>query len=414
MTTTVENPDTLIREALFTPAGRRDPYPILSRLHHHGEAARVSLGYTAVWGYEAVTGVLRTPGLWKTHPDYELSTPHLKLTPDEVTALKEASGNLPPWLVFSNPPYHTRARRLVSKAFTPRRMEQMRERVEEEVTRLLDAIDPTRPVDIVDAVTAPLPQHVIGEIIGLTPENSESFVRHAREQGLLKDPNSTFEDKIARMRDRARWADEIRDLIAARRASAQDDVITALIEATHDGDELTEPEMISLIMLLFAAGFDTSNNMLANGIYALLRHPDQMAELVDDPSLGRLVTEEVLRYDSPAFDTFYYAVGEQRIGDLVVPDGEPLELYLGIANHDPRIFSDPGRFRIKRSDPAPVSFGAGAHLCLGISLARLEGEALFSQLAKRFPDMRLAENDPPRILDIAFRGFESMQVLLHP
>ena len=290
----------------------------------------------------------------------------------------------------------------------------MRERVEEEVTRLLDAIDPTRPVDIVDAVTAPLPQHVIGEIIGLTPENSESFVRHAREQGLLKDPNSTFEDKIARMRDRARWADEIRDLIAARRASAQDDVITALIEATHDGDELTEPEMISLIMLLFAAGFDTSNNMLANGIYALMRHPDQMAELVDDPSLGRLVTEEVLRYDSPAFDTFYYAVGEQRIGDLVVPDGEPLELYLGIANHDPKIFSDPGTL----PDQA-VGSGPGFLWCRRAPVSRhqpgpLGGKALFSQLAKRFPDMRLAEDDPPRILDIAFRGFESMQVLLHP
>ena len=414
MPVTTGTPDDLLRSALFSEAGRQDPYRILRRLHAHGQGAKVSLGYTAVWGYPAVEGVLRTPGLWKTHPDYELSTPYLRLTPEQVEELKAAGGHLPPWLVFSNPPYHTRLRGLVSKAFTPRRMEQMRDRVVAQLTRLLDAIDPTQPVDIVAALTAPLPQYLIGEIIGLSPTDAASFVRHSREQSLLKDPRSTFADKVGRMRDRAAWAEEIRALIADRRRVGQDDVITALLDAEQAGDRLAEPEMVSLIMLLFAAGFDTSNNMMANGIAALLRHPDQLRLLVADPSLGRRVTEEVLRYDTPGFDTFYYAVGEQRIGDLVVPDGEPIVLFLGIANHDPAVYTDPERFWIERDEASPLSFGAGAHLCLGINLARLEGELVFSELATRFPDMVMAEDDPPRLPDVEFRGFESMQVLLQP
>ena len=157
MSVTTETPDDLLRSAVLTDEGRQDPYPILTRLHRHGEAAAVSLGYTAVWGYKAVNGVLRTPGLWKTHPDYELSTPYLRLTPEQVAELKAASGCLPRWLVFSNPPDHTRLRGLLSKAFTPRRMEAMRERVLDQVTMLLDGIDANRPVDIVEALTAPSP-----------------------------------------------------------------------------------------------------------------------------------------------------------------------------------------------------------------------------------------------------------------
>jgi len=414
MSITTETPDDLLRSAMFTEEGRQDPYPILTRLHQHGEAAAVSLGYTAVWGYKAVNGVLRTPGLWKTHPDYELSTPYLRLTPAQVGELKAASGHLPPWLVFSNPPDHTRLRGLLSKAFTPRRMEAMRERVLDQVTTLLDAIDPTQPVDIVAALTAPLPQFLIGEIIGLSPTNADSFVRHSREQSLLKDPRSTFDDKLEKMRDRAAWADEIRVLIGERRREAEDDVITALLSANEAEGTVREPEMVSLIMLLFAAGFDTSNNMMANGIHALLRHPDQMRLLVQDPSLARHVTEEVLRYDTPGFDTFYYAVGDQQIVDCVAPDGAPVVLFLGVANHDPKVYEEPDRFSILRDEPGPLSFGAGGHLCLGINLARLEGEILFSELATRFPHMALAEEHPRRIPDIEFRGFESMQVLLQP
>ncbi|MCU1376674.1 MAG: cytochrome [Actinomycetia bacterium] len=414
MSTVTETPDDLLRSAMLTEAGRQDPYAILDDLHEHGEAANVSLGYTAVWGYNAVNGVLRTPGLWKTHPDYELSTPYLRLTPEQVEELKAASGHLPPWLVFSNPPYHTRLRALVSKAFTPKRMDAMRDQVADEVTRLLDAIDPTKPVDIVGQLTAPLPQYVSGELIGLSVSDAASFVRHSREQSLLKDPKSTFEDKLDKMRDRKVWADEIRDLIADRRREAKDDIITALLDAEQEGDRLTEPEMISLIMLLFAAGFDTSNNMMANGIHALLRHPDQMAILAQDPSLARRVTEEVLRYDTPGFDTFYYAVGEQKVADIVVPDGAPIVLFLGIANHDPGTYTDPRKFWIERDEPGPLSFGAGSHLCLGINLARLEGELVFAELATRFPNMTLAEADPPRIPDVEFRGFQSMQVLLQP
>jgi cytochrome P450 len=414
MSITTDTPDEILRSALLTEEGRTDPYPILTRLHQHGEAAAVTLGYTAVWGYEAVNRVLRTPGLWKTHPDYELSTPYLRLTPAQVEELKAASGYLPRWLVFSNPPDHTRLRGLLSKAFTPRRMEAMRELVLDQVTKLLDDIDPTKPVDIVAALTAPLPQYLIGEIIGLSPTNADSFARHSREQSLLKDPRSTFEDKLDKMRDRAAWSEEIRELMAQHQRETKDDVINALFEANATDDSVSEAEMISLIMLLFAAGFDTSNNMMANGIHALLRHPDEMRLLAQNPSLARNVTEEVLRYDTPGFDTFYYAVGDRQIADCVVPDGSPIVLFLGVANYDPKVYKNPERFSILRDERGPLSFGAGAHLCLGVNLARLEGEILFSELAKRFPNMVLAEEHPRRNADIEFRGFESMQVLLQP
>ena len=319
-----------------------------------------------------------------------------------------------PRVVFSDPPVHTRLRRLVSRAFTPRRMEAMRDSISAEVDRLLDEMDPTAPADIVTGLTAPLPQHAIGEILGLSPDDAESFVRHARVQSQLKDPASTFADKIDGMRDRGRWADEIRELIGDRRRSGRDDVITALLEAEREGDRLTEPEMISLVMLLFAAGFDTSNNMLSNGIHALLRHPDEFALLKADPSLARAVTNEVLRYDTPGFDTFYYTVGAHEVASLELAPGTPVMLFLGIANHDPRAYQNPTEFRIQRNERPPLSFGAGAHLCLGINLARIEGEVVYEALARRYPDLTLADEEPRRVPGVEFRGFETMKVVLQP
>jgi len=410
--TDTHSPDALLRYALLTEEGRKDPYAPLAALHAQGSAARVSLGFVAVWGYDAVEQVLRLPAQWKSHPDYEFSTPYLPLDEDQVAALKAASGDLPPWLVFSNPPYHTRVRGLVSRAFTPRRMEAMRDSISAEVDRLLDEMDPTAPADIVTGLTAPLPQHAIGEILGLSVDDAESFVRHARVQSQLKDPASTFADKIDGMRDRGRWADEIRELIGDRRGSGRDDVITALLEAEKEGDRLTEPEMISLVMLLFAAGFDTSNNMLSNGIHALLRHPDEFALLKADPSLARAVTNEVLRYDTPGFDTFYYTVGAHEVAGLELAPGTPVMLFLGIANHDPRVYQNPTEFRIQRNERPPLSFGAGAHLCLGINLARIEGEVVYEALARRYPDLTLADEEPRRVPGVEFRGFETMKVVL--
>jgi cytochrome P450 len=411
-----QSPDALLRYALLTEEGRRDPYAPLAALHQLGSAAPVSLGFVAVWGYDAVEQVLRLPAQWKSHPDYEFSTPYLQLNADQVQQLKDASGDLPPWLVFSNPPYHTRVRGLVGRAFTPRRMEAMRDSITAEVERLLDAVDPAAPTDLVAALTAPLPQRAIGEILGLSVADAESFVRHARVQSQLKDPASTFDDKIAGMRDRGQWADEIRELIAHRRRIGRDDVITALLqaEAEAEGDRLSEPEMISLVMLLFAAGFDTSNNMLSNGIRALLTHPDQFTLLKADPSLARAVTDEVLRYDTPGFDTFYYTVGEHQVAGLELAEGTPVMLFLGIANHDPRAYEQPERFRIQRAERPPLSFGAGAHLCLGINLARIEGEVVYQALARRFPDMVPADEPPVRVPGVEFRGFESLPVVLVP
>jgi cytochrome P450 len=409
-----QSPDSLLRYALLTDEGRKDPYSALTALHSHGSAARVSLGFVAVWGYDAVEQVLRLPGQGKSHPSYEFSTPYLPLDAGQVTQLKAASGDLPPWLVFSNPPYHTRVRGLVSRAFTPRRMESVRDSVAEEAERLLDAMDPTSPADIVAGLTSPLPQRAIGRILGLSVDDSASFVRHARVQSQLKDPASTFEDKLEGMRDRGRWADEIRELIRERRLAERDDVISALLRAEAQGDRLTEPELVSLVMLLFAAGFDTSNNMLSNGIHALLRHPGQFALLRADQSLGRAVTNEVLRYDTPGFDTFYYTVGEHEIAGLPVGEGTPVMLFLGIANHDPRVYEKPSEFRIMRDERPPLSFGAGAHLCLGMNLARIEGDIVYRALARRFPEMTLAGDEPVRVPGIEFRGFESMNVVLQP
>jgi cytochrome P450 len=410
----VETPDALLRQVLLADHRGHDPYALLDKLHDYGSAARTSLGFVAVWGHAEVESVLRLPGQWKSHPDYEFSTPYLRLTSDQVEQLKAASGHLPPWLVFSNPPYHTRMRALVSKAFTPRRMDAMREQITAKADTLLDAIDPTRPVDIVAALTQPLPQYAIGEILGLSTYDSDSFVRHSREQSLLKDPKSTFADKLARMHDRGQWADEIRTLIAERRRETRDDVISALLDAEADGDRLTEPEMISLIMLLFAAGFDTSNNMLSNGVHALLTHRDEFGRLVADPALARAVTDEVLRYDTPGFDTFYYTIGEQQVGDLILAEGTPVMLFLGIANHDPHTYAEPGLFRIGRTGPPPVSFGAGAHLCLGINLARVVGDVVYQALARRFPTMTPADEPAVRVPDIEFRGFQTLPVVLRP
>jgi cytochrome P450 len=414
MVTGRHSPDALLRYALLTEEGRKDPYAALELLHDHGSAAEVSLGFVAVWGYDAVEHMLRLPAQWKSHPDYEFSTPYLALDAGQVAQLRAASGNLPPWLVFSNPPYHTRVRGLVSRAFTPRRMEAMRDSIAAEVDRLLAQMDPVTPSDIVAGLTSPLPQHAIGEILGLSVHDSECFVRHARVQSQLKDPTSTFEDKIEGMQDRARWADEIRELIVDRRRAGRDDVITALLEAEAEGDRLTEPEMISLVMLLFAAGFDTSNNMLSNGIHALLRHPDEFARLCADPSLARAVTNEVLRYDTPGFDTFYYTVGEQQVAGISLAPGTPVMLFLGIANHDPRVYENPAEFWILRAERPPLSFGAGAHLCLGMNLARIEGEVVYQALARCFPGMTLADDDPPRVPGVEFRGLESMNVVLSP
>ena len=313
-------------------------------------------------------------------------------------------------MLFLDQPDHTRLRALVNKAFTRRAVNALEPRVRGLMEGLLDDIADPAGFDWMEAVGHPLPVIVIAEMLGVPPEDRARFRVWSDRRARILEPTVT-----AREREVAASAAEALDayflpIVKARRAAPRDDIISALAHAEEAGDTLTEREMLTMLRLLLVAGNETTTNLLGNGLLALLRHPDQLAALREDPGLIPAAVEELLRFDSPVQTDFRTAVEDCDVNGFPVRRGRNVVTLIGAANHDPAVFDGPDRLDIHRREVSHISFGRGIHHCLGAQLARLEGRVAFEVLLERFSSIRLLTDRPAFRHSIVLRGLRSLPI----
>ncbi|MGP3734560.1 cytochrome P450 [Streptomyces sp. GDS52] len=308
------------------------------------------------------------------------------------------------------PPDHTRIRRLVSKAFTPRTVERLKPYVEGLAADLVAALVDADGGDLLTDVAEPLPVAVIAEMLGI-PESDRAPLRPwSADICGMYELNPSGESAEKAVRASVEFSDYLRELIAERRAKPGDDLISGLIAAhDEDDDRLTEQEMISTCVLLLNAGHEATVNSTVNGWWALFRHPDQLAALRADHSLVPTAVEELMRYDTPLQLFERWVLDDIEIDGTVIPRGAEIAMLFGSANHDPAVFADPARLDLTRADNPHISFSAGIHYCIGAPLARIELAASMTALLEQAPTLRLAE-EPKRTPNFVIRGLEGLTV----
>ena len=326
---------------------------------------------------------------------------------------------LPPYMreTFRNlltldPPDHTRLRSLVQRAFTPRLVEQLRDRIQLLCHELLDKAAARQPIDLVGEFALPLSMTIIADMLGIPAKDRPHFEPWGRRAAAAAS-SADLTDFLQAFPAIWRFMRYLRELIARRRAEPQDDLVTALIRAEESGDKLTENEIVSMLILLLLAGFETTVQLIASGTLTLLQHPGQRDRLRQHTELAESAVEELLRFTSPVeFATPRLTREEVTIGSVNIPRGEVVVAGLGSANHDESQFADPEKFDVAREPNKHLAFGAGSHFCLGASLARLEGKIALTTLFDRFPNLRVT--GPVESLrwrrSVALRGLKELPV----
>lgn len=381
----------------------RDPYPTLAALRERA-AAVFDPSWQGWWALRdaEMTDLLRSPRFAKS-PAKALDGPYTRVL----------GGGGHSSMLFMDDPDHARVRGLVSRAFTKKAVEERAGDVQRVADELLDAVAPDQPFDLIAAFASPLPIIVIAEMLGIEPDRRADFKRWSDDGALSFDP-FLGPDQAERVR---RSAEDLRaylgSVVEQRRAQPQSDLTSALVTAqAADGDRLSETELVDVLGLLLAAGNITTTDLIGNGIAAFLRHPEQWNLLCRDPTLAEAAVEEVLRFDSSVVMTERIALADETIGGCPVSARQWVWAILASANRDPSLHPDPDRFDIERADDTHHSFGGGPHLCLGAPLARLEAKVAFSTLARRFPDLHVAERTARLDYKLApgFRGLNALWV----
>jgi len=366
---------------------------------------RGPLGYWVLSRYADIAAVLRDPRFGVGVDEASLMLAMTQDGPGIATMVE-----LSRWMLFRDPPDHTRLRGLVSKAFTPRALEAVRPRVVEIVKGLVDNIAGRGEADLITDLALPLPVTVISELLGLPIEDHAQAREWAEAIAQALDPVVTEEHATRADRAVAGLAAYIGGVVAERRRDPGPDLLSRLIEAEDGAGHLSEAELISTVSLLFGAGHETTRNLIGNGMLALLRNPGELLRLREDPSLIRSAVEELLRYDSPVQLAGRGARADVVIGGERIAAGEPMMLLIGAANRDPAQFPDPDRLDIGRQDVKMLSFGGGIHFCLGAMLARTEAQVAIGTLLARVAHIELATEDLAWRPHITLRGLSSLPV----
>lgn len=314
-------------------------------------------------------------------------------------------------MLFLDPPDHTRLRGLVAKAFTPRTVEALRPTIQQVANELLDEFEVNGRMELIHDFAFPLPAIVIATMLGVPPEDREQFNSWSASFGsLLGGSNITLEGIFQALTEVSAFVEYFRKIIRQRRTAPKDDLLQAMITAEEQGDALNEDELLGNCILLLAAGHGTTMHLIGNGTLALLRNPDQLQQLKEQPAMISSAVAELLRYDSPVQLTSRSATEDMELGGKHISAGQEVIMCLGAANHDPAQFPEPDQLNLSRQENRHFSFGLGIHFCLGAPLARVEGEIAFNTLVKRFPKLHLATEEVEWQPSLVFRGLKQLPV----
>ncbi|WP_030270825.1 cytochrome P450 family protein [Streptomyces sp. NRRL B-24484] len=394
------------RPELFTWEFAADPYPAYAWLREHAPVHRTTLpsGVDAwlVTRYADARQALADARLSK-NPVHHSEQAHRS---GRVGIPGERQADLMTHLLNIDPPDHTRLRRLVSKAFTPRRVAEFEPRVQQLTDRLIDSFADRGTADLIHEFAFPLPIYAICDLLGVPPEDQDDFRDWAGMMLRHTKPGQSGGQRGGVGRAVRRIRTYLAELIHRKRADLGDDLISGLIRASDHGEHLTENEAAAMAFILLFAGFETTVNLIGNGLHALLRNPGQRALLQESVARGEsglLETgiEELLRYDGPVeLATWRFATRPLTIGGVEIPVGDPVLVVLAAADRDPARFADENTLDLARADNPHLGFGHGIHYCIGAPLARLEGRAALATLLTRLPDLAL-DADPA---DLRWRG----------
>jgi cytochrome P450 len=382
-------------EPLFNPLSPdfiKNPYPHYERLRNTDPMHVNAHGAFVASRHAEVSLVLRDKRFGKDYVERTIRRYGPKIMDEPIF---RSMGH---WMLQQDPPDHTRLRGLVVKAFTARRVEDMRPRIQEVVDQTIDAVADKGHMDLIEDFAFRLPVTIICDMLGIPEEHRETFYKGSRDGGRILDPVPLTPEEIAQANmGNAMAKMYFEQLFEMRRRNPGNDLTTQLIQAEEAGDKLSNEEMTANIILLFGAGHETTVNLIGNGLLALYRNPDQLALLKANPSLTTNAIEEFLRYDSSVQMTGRVALEDiEDIGGKRIPKGESVLCLLGSANRDPAVYPDrPDRLDITRPNVKPLSFGGGIHFCLGAQLARLEAEVAISTLLRRLPELKLDDAENP-------------------
>jgi len=385
---------------------RRDPYPSWELIRDKGPVLRTyaNRGWL-VLGQEAAQQILRSPDFSNDIQRGRFITSVLRAaTQGEPVPFLDH-----PPLLNQDPPAHTRLRKLASEGFSQRYIQSLAPYIGECINSLVDEMAEHGRADIIADLAEPLPVMVITRMMGVPDADRDRFLRWSHEltgATLIAQP-----EMVARASRAEREMREYLDELVARKVAApEDDFISRLVQAQTADDHLTRDEVIATCILLLSAGHETTTRLIGNGLWLLLSHPDQLAALRADPARIPQAIEEMLRFEPPIQMTIRFVARRTQVEGVTMKPGQMVMISLGAANRDPAVYDDPHRFDIRRSAPRHVAFGYGIHLCLGLSLARLEAKMAFEKLLERFETIAPLDTEPDWQGNPFFRGLEHLRV----
>lgn len=383
------------------PRAKANPYPLYEEIRPRG-FVRSGLGACATVSYATAERILRDRR-------FSSSPVHQRGYRPPPYPEGDPRAELPDSMLFMDPPDHTRLRRLVSSAFTPRAIADLEPHIRDITGRLLERAD-AAGFDLIEALAFPLPIAVICRLLGVPAEDQARFRAWGHDVAATLEPQTRRAAESDRRTAELALTAYLQDLVAKRRADPDDSLLSALIAAEEEGDRLTSAELVSTALLLLVAGFETTVNLIGNGTVALLGEREQWQRLCEDPGLIRGAVEELLRYDSPVQMTSRIATEDLDVDGVGVRKGTPVIVAIGGANRDPGVFDQPGRLMIDRQNaPSHLSFSLGIHHCLGAALARLEARVALEELTRCYPGLEPA-GPPVRRPLLVLRGFEHVPV----
>ncbi len=388
------------------PSFRENPHPILRRLREEAPVyGDPTMGRYIVTKEALVDELLRDRSM-------SVEQQNAKPSPlnDALVRRQQLQEGRRPSMLFLDDPEHQRLRKLVNKAFTPRAVERMRPRTEEIAESLLDDIGDAETFDIINDFSGPLPTVVIAEMLGVDPARRSDFKRWSDTTVLSFVPMPTEEQVQQIIEARGNLDAVFQEEITKRRQEPREDLIGGMVAAEDAGDQLSDDEIVTMCGLLLIAGNVTTTDLIGNGVYTLLQHPEQLDLLRREPGRIGQAVEEMLRFDGPVTNTGRIAMRDMEVGGCPIEKGDSTMLSLAAANRDPEFIDRPNEFDITREEIEHHAFGGGVHYCLGAQLARMEAQVGINALLRRFPNLQLAAEKPVRRSIPVFRGFERLPV----